>query len=306
MNESLYNESTSSQPDSISIATTADGGLRAYAAVTTQLVEEARRRHGLYPTAAAAVGRTMTAAAMMGMMLKEGQQVMVQFTGDGPIRQILAQGDAEGNVRGYAANPHVHLPLNRDKKLDVAGAIGQGRLDVIKDLRLKEPYRGMVRLISGEIAEDIAYYFVQSEQVPSAVALGVRVEADGLVSAAGGLIIQALPGADPSVLEALEQRLQTLQNVSRMVASNMGPNDILRAALGDLDLNLLTTERPLQFSCNCSHERFSRGLLALGPDELRDMIQEDGEAELTCHFCSEHYHFSGEALQELLRSLEES
>lgn len=296
---------SSSPPDSISIATAADGKLRAYAAVTTQLVEEARRRHGLYPTAAAAVGRTMTAAAIMGMMLKEGQNVMVQLTGDGPIRQILAQADAEGNVRGYAVNPHVHLPLNRDKKLDVAGAIGHGRLDVIKDLRLKEPYRGMVRLISGEIAEDIAYYFVQSEQVPSAVALGVRVEADGRVSAAGGLIVQALPGADPQVLEVLERRLQTLQNVSRMVASNMGPNDILKAALGDLDITILK-EHPLRFSCNCSHERFARGLVALGPDELRDMIQQDGEAELTCHFCSKHYHFSREDLLELLRSIEES
>lgn len=296
---------SSSPLDSISIAVAAEGALRAYAAVTTQLVEEARRRHGLYPTAAAAVGRTMTAAAIMGMMLKEGQNVMVQLTGDGPIRQILAQADAEGNVRGYAANPHVHLPLNRDKKLDVAGAIGQGRLDVIKDLQLKEPYRGMVRLISGEIAEDVAYYFVQSEQVPSAVALGVRVEAEGRVSAAGGLIIQALPGADPQALEALEQRLQTLQNVSRMVASNMGPNDILRAALGDLDITILK-EHPLRFACNCSHERFSRGLLALGPDELRDMIQQDGEAELTCHFCSEQYHFTKEDLQELLRNFEEA
>jgi len=287
------------------IATAAGGGLRAYAAVTTQLVEEARRRHGLYPTAAAAVGRTMTATAIMGMMLKDGQQVMVQLTGDGPLRQILAQADPSGNVRGYAADPHVHLPLNRDKKLDVAGAIGRGRLDVIKDLRLKEPYRGMVSLISGEIAEDVAYYFVQSEQIPSAVALGVRVEADGTVSAAGGLIVQALPGADPSVLEALEARLQTLQNVSRMVASNMGPGQILDAALGDLHINELD-ERRLQFACNCSHERFSRGLLALGPDELQDMIEEDGEAELTCHFCSERYHFTGDALRQLVRGLEES
>lgn len=305
MSERQHDAMTSSQPDSIAIATTDDGGLRAYAAVTTQLVEEARRRHGLFPTAAAAVGRTMTAAAVMGMMLKENQQVMVQLTGDGPLRQILAQGDADGNVRGYAANPHVHLPLNKDKKLDVAGAIGSGRLDVIKDLRLKEPYRGMVKLVSGEIAEDIAYYFVQSEQVPSAVALGVRVEADGQVSASGGLIVQALPGADPNILQALEQRLQTLQNVSRMVASGMGPKEILAAAFGDLKLNLLK-ERPLQFSCNCSQERFSRGLLALGPVELRDIIEQDGEAELTCHFCSEHYHFSGEDLRELLDSLEQS
>lgn len=282
-------------------ATAADGSLRCYAAVTTDVVEEARSRHGLYPTAAAAVGRLMTATAMMGAMLKDDQRIMAEIIGDGPLRRIVADADAQGNVRAYAANPYVHLPANAQGKLDVAGAIGRGSLHIVKDLRLKELYRGTVPLVSGEIAEDFAYYFVQSEQVPSAVALGVLVEPSHEVSAAGGLIIQAMPEASDDVITDLETRLQGLQNVSHMVSLGMTAREIIEAALHGLGIQLLD-EVPLQFFCDCSEDRFKRALIALGADELAAMIREQGEAELTCNFCGRVYHFNKDTLLELAQT----
>lgn len=282
-------------------ASAAGGYLRCFAATTTEVVDEARRRHGLYPTAAAAVGRTMTATAIMGAMLKDDQRVMIEIVGDGPIGRIVADADAHGNVRAYATNPQVHLPANAKGKLDVAGAVGAGTLHVTKDLRLREMYRGMVPLISGEIAEDFAHYFTQSEQVPSAVSLGVLVGTTGEIRAAGGLIIQVMPGAESDLIDELEQRLTALQSVSHMVSLGMTPDQIMDAALHGLDVNRLDTME-LKFSCGCSEDRFSRALIALGPAELTDMINEQGGAELVCNFCAEVYHFSESDLRELIRT----
>lgn len=280
-------------------ATAAGGSLRALAAVTTDIIEEARQRHGLYPTAAAAVGRTMSAAALMGAQLKGGQKVMLQISGDGPLRQVVADADAAGNVRGYAANPHVHFPLNPKGKLDVARAVGNGNLIVVKDLGMKEPYRGLTPIVSGEIAEDVAHYFAQSEQVPSAVSLGVLVESDGSVRAAGGLLIQLLPGAEAELIDRLEARITGLQSVSHMVSLGMSPADILNAALHELDLRIVG-ETKLQFFCGCSRERLGAGLVALGQAELEDILAKEGEAELTCNFCAEKYAFSKDDLLELI------
>lgn len=282
-------------------ASAAHGALRCFAASTTQIVDEARERHGLYPTAAAAVGRTMTATAMMGAMLKDDQRVMVEVVGDGPLRHVVAESDAHGNIRAYAANPKVHLAPNAKGKLDVAGAVGSGHLHVTKDLRLRDMYRGMVPLISGELAEDFAYYFVQSEQVPSAVSLGVLVETDNSIRAAGGLIVQLMPGADKQLIDELERRLGSLQSISHMVSLGMTPEQIIEAALGGFDIQYLGS-MPLHFSCTCSEERFSQALIALGPAELSDMIQEQGGAELVCNFCAETYHFSADDLRELIRT----
>lgn len=282
-------------------ASAAGGALRCLAAATTDIVDDARRRHGLYPTAAAAVGRTMTATIMMGAMLKDDQRVMVEIVGDGPLGHIVADADAHGNVRAYAANPRVHLPSNAKGKLDVAGAVGKGTLHVTKDLQLREMYRGMVPLISGEIAEDFAYYFVQSEQVPSAVSLGVLVDSDNSIRAAGGLVVQLLPGADGGLIDELEKRLTTLQSISHMVQLGMGPEQIIDAALDGFDVQHLGG-MPLQFSCTCSAERFSKALIALGPAELESMIREQGGAELVCNFCAETYHFTSDDLRELIRT----
>lgn len=287
--------------DGVVTALVAGGHLRAFAAVTTGAVEEARRLHDLFPTPTAALGRALTAAAMLGRTLKEGQRVQIQLTGNGPLRQVFAEGDASGNVRGYVGDPHVHLPLNRQGKLDVAGAIGLGRLDVIKDLGLRDPYRGVVPLVSGEIAEDLAHYLLQSEQIPSAVALGVRVATDRSVSGAGGLMIQAMPGTPDDLLRDLETRLSRLQNISRMVEAGMTPVGILEAVVGDFGMEVLA-EVPVRYACGCNRERFARGLVALGEDELRDIIEEDGQAELVCSFCNATYSFTRSELEELLAS----
>lgn len=280
-------------------ATIESGALRCYAAITTNIIENVRRRHGLYPTATAAVGRTLTATGIMGAMLKDEQSVMVEIRGDGPLGKIVADANAAGDVRAYATNPGVHLPLNAKGKLDVAGAVGAGTLYVTKDLQLKEPYHGMVPLVSGEIAEDFAHYFVQSEQVPSAVSLGVIVEPDQSVQAGGGLIIQAMPDADEQLLSTVEKRLRSLQSVSRMVTMGMTPVDMIEAVFHGLDISLLD-EQQLHFHCPCSMERYSRALIALGPAELQSIIEEQGEAELVCNFCTDTYEFTKDELQNLL------
>lgn len=295
---------TQSTASTVVRASAAHGTLRCLAADTTSVVEEVRRRHGMYPTAIAAVGRALTATAMMGAMLKGDQRVFVEIVGDGPLGHVVADADAQGNVRAYAANPHVHLPANAKGKLDVARAIGSGMLHVTKDLRLKELYRGVVPLVSGEIAEDFAYYFAKSEQVPSAVSLGVLVEENNRVRAAGGLIIQVLPGADDRVIDELEQRLQRLQSVSHMISLGLSPRQMLEAALHGFDMVFLDAS-PLRFHCSCSKDRFARALVALGQGELEDMLRKEGGAELTCNFCAEVYRFSAEDLRDLIRSLQD-
>lgn len=300
-------ESRSLETDALYHVTARAGGIRALAALTTWTAEEARRRHDLFPTAAAALGRTLTGTALLAAGLKGNEKLMVEILGDGPLGRIVAEANAEGDVRGYVQHPHVHLPLNAAGKLDVAGAVGKGHFYVTKDLGLKEPYRGMVPLISGEIAEDFAYYLNVSEQTPSACVLGVLVDPDNSVRAAGGLLIQLMPGArdDESLVVQLERGLRAMPALSRAIDEGTHPLELLLQALDGLEPKVVG-ERMLAFRCNCSKERFSRGLIALGAEELRDIVKTQGEAELVCHFCQERYQVGEDELRELIVQIENS
>lgn len=283
---------------------TKDGSIRGLAAVSTALVEEARRRHGAYPTAAAALGRALTGGALLGAGLKTGQRLALKFEGDGPLRKIVVEADSNGAVRGYVAEPAVHLPP-KNGKLDVAGALGRtGLLTVVKDLRLKEPYQGIVRLVSGEIAEDLAFYLVESEQVPSAVGLGVYVNHDGRVAAAGGFLIQTLPPVQEEVLDRLIARIQQLRPVTDLLREGRTPEDLLAAVYGELPFTILE-KYALAWQCSCSRERVERALIALGREELADLAAQAQAATLTCEFCHQGYTFEPEEIQRLLLDLSE-
>lgn len=270
-------------------ATGLNGRVRLFAARTTELVEELRKRHDMFPTATAALGRTVTAAAMMGSMLKGDEKVTIQVKGNGPIGQIVADATAAGEVRGYVDQPQTHLPSNALGKLDVAGAVGtEGFIYVIKDLGLKEPYRGSIPIVSGELAEDFTYYFVKSEQTPSAVSLGVLVDIDYKVKNAGGFILQLLPGLEDDEIAALEKRLEQIPAVTAMLERGLTPEDMMRELVGELS----SVERmTLRFQCFCSRERVENTLISLGKSELETIIAEDGAAEVVCHFCNEKYQF---------------
>lgn len=273
--------------------------IRGFAVLATETVGEAQRRHGTLPAATAALGRTMAAAVMMGAMLKGREKVFVQVLGDGPVGRIMADADSQGGVRGYIENPLVHFPPNAQGKIDVARAVGKGQLMVIKDLGLREPYRGTVPLVSGELGEDFAYYFLASEQVPSAVALGVLVERDGSVRTAGGLIVQLLPGAREELADLLTERFQNMPPFTRMIDSGMKPEEILHMSLGDLNLRILE-QMPVRFHCTCSRERLEQVLIAMGRDELEDMLAAQEDAEVTCRFCGNVYRFTPWELQKLI------
>jgi molecular chaperone Hsp33 len=276
-----------------------NGGIRVFAARTTQLVGELQRRHGTFPTATAALGRTATAAAMMGAMLKGNEKLTVQIKGDGPIGQIVVDANAAAEIRGYVDDPHVHLPSNAQGKLDVAGAVGRtGYLHVTKDLGLKEPYHGSVPLISGELGEDFTYYFASSEQTPSAVGLGVLVDTDESVLHAGGFIVQVMPGLAEEHLTRLEHAVAAMPPVTALLDQGETPEEILRFLVGD-DLTIHETAEP-RFVCQCSRERVERTLISMGAQELRKIIEEDGQAEVHCHFCNESYRFDAGQLEELL------
>lgn len=285
--------------DHIVHALLAGGSVRALAAVTTDTVAEAQLRHGLYPTAAAALGRVLTVTALLGAQLKPPQQVFVDIIADGPLGNIKTNVDAHGRVRGYVGNPEVHLPSTPDRKLNVGAAVGRGHLYVTRDFGLKESYRGYVPLVSGEIGEDFAYYFLHSEQLPSLVAVGVLVETDMTVRAAGGLIIQLMPEADEDVVTHLEAVAARLPAVSTSVDEGMTAEDLIRLAADGLDVDVLHRS-PVRFECRCSRSRFERALISLGKDELEEMLLEDGQAELVCHFCSAAYHFTDEQLAALI------
>jgi molecular chaperone Hsp33 len=275
------------------------GGLRAYAARTTGLAGELQRRHGTYPTATAALGRAATAGAMMGAMLKGEEKLTIQVKGDGPLGQIVVDANAKGEVRGYVDNPQVHLPVSAQGKLDVAGAVGRsGYIHIVKDLGLKEPYRGSVPIVSGELGEDFTYYFASSEQTPSAVGLGVLVDVDGSVLHAGGFILQIMPGAEEKDIARLEQRLQEMPHVTSLLDRGETPESILRF-LTDDDVQLLDA-MPIVFKCYCSRERVERTLVSMGEAELASLIEEDGRAEVTCHFCNSAYEFDRHDLERLL------
>ncbi|MBE3577725.1 MAG: Hsp33 family molecular chaperone HslO [Limnochordales bacterium] len=289
--------------DSLIHAMVADGRLMAVAASTRETVEEAKRRHDTWPTATAALGRTLTGAVLLAAVLKSpGQRVMLQVAGDGPLGLVVAEATiaAAGVLaRGYVQNPHTDPLRTRRGKLDVAAAVGRGTLWVIKDLGLREPYRGSVPLVSGEIAEDLAYYLVRSEQTPSLVALGVLVEPDGGVRAAGGIMVQVLPGADEATINELEQRARNMPPVSSQLEHGRGPEEILHGLLGDFGVQVLAS-RSVGFSCSCSRERLADALRALGTETLAELEREDGQAEVVCRFCGEKYLFSREDLMRLM------
>ena len=276
-----------------------DGKLRVFAVTTTGLVNELRERHNTMPTTTAALGRTATAGAMMGAMLKGEEKLTIKVKGDGPVGQIVVDANAHGEVRGYAENPQTQLASNALGKLDVAGAVGRtGYIHIIKDLGLKEPYRGSIPIVSGELAEDFTYYFAKSEQTPSVVGLSVLVDEYGKVLNAGGFIVQLMPGISEEEIAKLEQAVTALPPISSLLDQGETPEGLLRWVVGD-EIQLLDT-LDITFSCNCSTERVERTLISMGAHELKQLIEEDGQAEVVCHFCNEKYVFDRPQLEVLL------
>lgn len=274
-------------------------GVRVYAAVTTDLVNEAIRRHDCYPVAAAALGRTMTGALLLAANLKNKEALTVTIRGDGPLKNITADAVPEGFVRGYVANPHVELPLNDRGKLDVGGGVGQGLVTVTRFTGLREPMRGSSEIVTGEIAEDLTNYLYVSEQTPSSIGLGVLVDTDFSAKAAGGFIIQPMPDADEETISRLEENLQKLRPVTTMIDEGKDAREIILEIMNGFEMEFLTTT-DLAFRCQCSKERLEDVLLNLNHDDMESLIA-DGQAEVCCHFCGEKYHFTREELQHLLK-----
>lgn len=274
-------------------------GVRVYAAVTTDLVNEAIRRHDCYPVAAAALGRTMTGALLLAANLKNKEALTVNIRGDGPLKNITADAVPEGFVRGYVADPHVELPLNDRGKLDVGGGVGQGLVTVTRFTGLREPMRGSSEIVTGEIAEDLTNYLYVSEQTPSSIGLGVLVDTDFSAKAAGGFIIQPMPDADEETISRLEENLQKLRPVTTMIDEGKDAREIILEIMNGFEMEFLTST-DLAFKCQCSKERLEDVLLNLNHDDMESLIA-DGQAEVCCHFCGEKYHFSREELQHLLK-----
>ena len=286
--------------DYILRATAADGRIRAFAATSRNTVQKAREIHNTSPVVSAALGRLLTAAAIMGAMLKSPKDLItIQITGDGPISGIIATSDSSSNVKGYAVNPDIEMPLRADGKLNVGGAIGSGNLRIIKDIGLKEPYSGSIGLVSGEIAEDLTYYFAKSEQVPSSVGLGVLVDTDTSIKQSGGFIIQLMPDIDDETVDSLEKKLLTIPYITDMLNSGFTPEMILNEILGDFGVEMLD-KLPMDYRCSCSKERVGQALISLGKKELSKIIEEDKKAEVTCHFCNKVYNFTEDELKQLL------
>ena len=290
--------------DQLIRAISSDGRVKAVAVSTRDLTERARQIHKTLPVATAALGRALAAASMMGNALKEdGASVTLQIKGRGPLGTLLAVSDNQGNVRGTVDDPQVDLPLRPDGKLDVGAAVGQdGTLTVIRDLNMKEPYVGSVGLLGGEIAEDLAAYFVESEQIPTACGLGVLVDRDQSVLAAGGYLIQLLPGAGEDTIAKVEGSLMAAGAVTGLLRDDPDPEAMLRRALSDFDLEILE-KSPIEYRCYCSRERMERALISLGAEELQSMIDEQGSADLTCRFCDNVQHFSREDLEAMVRDI---
>lgn len=287
--------------DYIVRATAANAQLRAFACTTKHLVERARQMHNTSPVVTAALGRLLSAGVMMGQMLKgEEDLVTLQIKGDGPARGLLVTADSKGGVKGYAVVPDVILPANAVGKLDVAGALGQGILSVTKDMGLKEPYVGQTMLQTGEIAEDLTYYFAVSEQVPSSVGLGVLMERDNTVRQAGGFIIQLMPFAEETVIDRLEKNLGRFTSVTSMLDQGRNPEQILEELLEGLNPEVVETG-PAAYSCGCSRSKIEKVLISLGKTELQEMIKEGREIEVNCQFCDHQYRFNVEELKVLCR-----
>ncbi|MBQ6370617.1 MAG: Hsp33 family molecular chaperone HslO, partial [Firmicutes bacterium] len=299
------------------IAIDKSGSFRVCASITTDLVQEAAKIHDTTPTATAGLGRVLTAAGMMGILMKdEGSKLTVNFKGEGPAKQILATAYADGRVKGYIANPYVDLPLTEAGKLDVGGSLGIGELSVIRDLGLKEPYMGTIALVNGEIAEDLTAYFFISEQKNTSVALGVKIERDLTVGAAGGMIIQMLPDADEGAVDALEEMIGQMEpittTISRLQESRKGWTDtaLVRAMVAEIFSGLpeeyeikILEEREIKWDCDCSRERIEQALMTIGEEDLQQILDEDGQAELQCQFCLKKYQFDRPQLQAILDSI---
>ena len=290
--------------DRIVRAISSDGLVQAAAICSRDLTERARQIHKLLPVGTAALGRTLSAASLMGNALKgAGASLTLQIKGGGPLGTVLAVSDNLGNVRGYVTNPQVDIPLREDGKLDVGGAVGrEGTITVIKDLHMKEPYVGTIDLLGGEIAEDVAAYFVESEQIPTACGLGVLVDRDQSVKAAGGYLIQLLPGATEDTIVKVEGGIMAAGNVSAILDKDDDPEHMLRQVMSDFDLKILET-CPVEYRCYCSRQRVERAMISLGRDELQQILDEQGHCSMTCQFCDAVYDFSGDELKALIDSL---
>lgn len=287
--------------DYIVRATAANSQIRAFAATTKELVEFARAAHNTSPVATAALGRLLTAGSMMGVMMKGDKDLLtLQIHANGPIEGITVTADSKGNVKGYVGNPNVVIHANDKGKLDVAGAVGIGFMNIIKDMGLKEPYLGQTELQTSEIAEDLTYYFATSEQVPSSVGLGVLMEKDNTVKQAGGFILQLMPFTEEEVINKLEDNLKRVTSVTGMLEEGKTPEQILETLLEGLDLEI-NDRIPTQFHCNCSKERVEKALISIGKKEIKEMIDEGQEIEMNCHFCNKNYLFSVEELKRIYR-----
>ena len=286
--------------DYIVRATAADNQIRAFAATTTQVVEIARQHHNTSPVATAALGRLLTAGAMMGSMMKNDTDMLtLQIRGDGPIQGITVTADSHANVKGYVGNPDVVLPP-KNGKLDVGGAVGIGLLQVIKDMGLKEPYSGQTILVSSEIAEDLTYYFANSEQVPSSVGLGVLMEKNNTVRCAGGFIIQLMPFAEEKTISQLEENLKNVTSVTALLDQGYTPEQVLETLLGNLGLEITDTV-PTQFYCNCSKERVEQAVVSIGRKEIQEMIDDGEDIEVKCHFCNTAYRYTVDELKNIIK-----
>ena len=287
--------------DYIVRATAAQQQLRVFAITSRDLVEQGRKIHNTSPVATAALGRLLTAGAMMGSMMKGNKDVLtLQIECGGPIGGVTVTADANANVKGYVNQPNVIIPANKDGKLDVSGAIGPGFLNVIRDIGMKEPYNGQVHLVSGEIAEDLTYYYATSEQIPSSVGLGVLLDKENFVKQAGGFIIQVMPFAEDEVIDKVEESLKHIHSVTSLLEQGMTPEDMLHHLLGNLDLEILD-RMPAQYACNCSKERVAKAIASIGRADLEDMIQAGETIETNCQFCGSHYYFTTEELKSFLK-----
>jgi molecular chaperone Hsp33 len=282
-------------------ATAKDGEVRIFAAITTEMVEKARATHNLSPTASAALGRFLTAGSVMGIMLKsEKDTLTLSMNGGGEAGSLVVVANSKGNVKGYISNPFVDPPLNSKGKLDVGGAIGiDGTLNVIKDLGLKEPYSSQVPIRTGEIGDDIAYYFTVSEQVPSAVVLGVQVDTDVTIKSAGGLVIQMMPGADPLLADLITYRIEEIPPLSTLIGEGKSGEDILNMLFDDMELKIFE-KIEVDYICDCSKERVERALISMGREEL-ESIKEEENIEIQCHFCNTKYKFTKEDIAGLIK-----
>ena len=281
-------------------ATAADAQIRAFAAVTTETVEKARQYHNSSPVITAALGRLLTAGTMMGPMMKGDKDLLtLQISCGGPVKGMTVVADARGNVKGYAIHPEVLLPARADGKLDVGGALGLGVLSVMRDLGMKEPYIGQCELKTGEIGDDLTYYFATSEQVPSSVGLGVLMNRDNTVRQAGGFIIQLMPFTPDEVIDQLESRLEAMTSVTALLDQGMSPEQLLQEIMGDFEVEF-TDRLPVQYQCDCSQDRVEKAIISIGKKELKDMIHDGEPIEVNCQFCDRKYRFTVEDLKGLL------